>query len=101
MKIGNKEYKLKFTVRAMFVFEQITKKPFKVENTLDEYIYLYSMILANNPECTLDFNDFIDAVDKDINIMQEFHTMLSDYYKQQSAFKEESNEEDSDSKKKS
>ena len=53
--IKDKTYKVKYSIRAMFVFEKLTGKLFKLESLMDFYIFYYSMILAGNPECTLLF----------------------------------------------
>ena len=66
--INNTEYKVKYTIRALFIFEQITGKAFEIKTLLDNYIFFYSMILANNPENILDWNVFIDALDSDPSI---------------------------------
>ena len=39
MEINNKEYKLKYTLRALFIYEQITGKAFKLETLTDEYLF--------------------------------------------------------------
>ena len=66
--INNTEYKVKYTIRALFIFEQITGKAFEIKTLLDNYIFFYSMILANNPDNILDWNIFIDALDSDPSI---------------------------------
>lgn len=73
--IRGKEYKVKYTIRAMFIFEKMANKLFKIESLLDWYIFYYSMILANNPDCELLFDDFIDECDSNpalIVKMQEY-----------------------------
>lgn len=73
--IRGKEYKVKYTIRAMFIFEKMANKIFKIESLLDWYIFYYSMILANNPDCELLFDDFIDECDSNptlISNMQEY-----------------------------
>ena len=66
--INNTEYKVKYTIRALFILEQITGKAFEIKTLLDNYIFFYSMILANNPDNILDWNVFIDALDSDPSI---------------------------------
>ena len=44
--IKGTDYKLKYTIRAMFIYEQITGKPFGISTLLDNYIFFYSLILA-------------------------------------------------------
>lgn len=75
IKIKNKEYRVKQTIRAMFIFEQITKKAFKIETLLDNYVYFYSLILANN-EDVLEWNDFIDELDNDPTIYTQLNQIL-------------------------
>jgi hypothetical protein len=63
--INGKKYKVKYTIRALFIFERITNKAFKIETLLDNYLFFYSMILANNKENVLDWEEFLDALDSD------------------------------------
>lgn len=86
MEIRNKEYKLKYTLRALFIFEQITGKAFKLETLTDEYIFFYSMLLANNPEMSLTFEDLINAIDEDINIMIQFQNYMKSELEKQNYF---------------
>lgn len=79
IKIKNKEYQVKNTIRAMFVFEKIANKPFKIETLLDWYIYYYSMILANNSDCTLLFDEFINECDSNPSLIMD----IQDYLTQQ------------------
>lgn len=68
--IKNKEYKIKYTLRALFIFEQITGKSFNLETLLDNYIFFYSIIVANN-EDVLTWDEFIDALDSDPTILTQ------------------------------
>ena len=68
--INNKEYTVKYTNRALFVFEQITGKPFGIKTLLDNYLFFYSMILANKPDNPIDWDEFIDVLDNDKNLLQ-------------------------------
>lgn len=68
--INNKEYKIKYTLRALFIFEQITGKSFNLETLLDNYIFFYSIIVANNDD-VLTWDEFIDALDNDPTILTQ------------------------------
>ena len=37
--IKDKEYKVKYTISAMFIFEKMANKIFKIESLLDWYIF--------------------------------------------------------------
>ena len=84
--INNIEYKLKYTIRAIFIFEQIAKKPFEVTTTLDNYLFFYCMILANNPDTALDWDDFLDAVDNDKSLLLQLNEVIMDYQQKNELF---------------
>lgn len=87
--INNKEYTVKYTIRALFIFEQITGKPFGIKTLLDNYLFFYSMILANNPDNPITWDDFIDALDNDKNLLGELSKIVEDYQKQDNLFADE------------
>lgn len=78
------DYKFKFTLRAMMLWEQITKRTFNIGSITDEYLYLYCMLMANNPDSNLTFDELIDAMDEDPNIMLHFKEALEAYNKKSS-----------------
>lgn len=78
IKINGKEYKFKNTLRAMFIFEQITNKSFKIETLLDNYVYLYSILLANNEDNIIQWDEFINALDDDASIYNQLMEILSE-----------------------
>lgn len=96
--LNNKVYKVKYTIRALFIFEQITGKSFKLETLLDNYVFYYSIILANNPDNIIDWDEFIDALDNNPKKLEEFGKVLSDEEKKDKLF--EVVEEGEDNKKK-
>lgn len=81
MEINGKNYELKYSLRSMFIFEEITGKSFNVETMLDTYIFCYSCILANPENPQIEFNDFIDACDKDSSIIESFNQFMADELK--------------------
>lgn len=90
IKINEQEYEIKYSIRSLFIFEQITEKPFSLDSTLDHYIFFYSMLLANNRgEKPLDWDQFIDAIDEDPTLVTRFSSYLTDYYKSRRLFGEE------------
>lgn len=91
--INGVDYKIKYTIRALFIMEQITGKPFQVNTLLDNYIFFYSMILANNKDKILDWNDFIDALDNDPNLFKQLTEIGNSFTKKDSMFQQEVDEE--------
>lgn len=95
--IKGKDYKLKNTIRAIFIFEQISGKAFEITNVTDNTLYFYSLILANNPDTTLEFDELCDALDEDMSIMTQLNTLLAQAQKRNSIFNE-SDEADGEKK---
>lgn len=86
--INNKEYKLKYTIRALFIFERISGKPFEIHTTLDNYLFFYSMILANNPDATLEWDEFLDAMDNDTTLISQLNQVIVASTKKNELFNE-------------
>lgn len=84
--INEKEYKVKYTIRALFIYEQITGKPFAIKTMLDNYVFFYSMILANNPDNSLEWDEFIDALDNDVKLQVQLSQVIMDYQKKDDVF---------------
>lgn len=97
--INGKEYAVKYSIRALFIFEQITNKPFKIETLLDNYIFFYSMLLASNKDNVLQWDDFIDALDADRTLFQNLNDIVAEQEKSRQVF--EDNTPDPDGEKKS
>ena len=83
VEINGKKYNFKYTIRALFVFESITGKSFEVKNLFDNYVFLYSILIANNPDNTLLFDDFINALDEEPKIYQQLNDILNEHNKMQ------------------
>ena len=81
MVINGKTYTLKYGLRSMFVFEQMTGKPFAISSLFDTYCFLYACIISNGDNEALEFDEFIDACDNDPNIIVEFNKFMDDELK--------------------
>ena len=78
MEILGKKYEFKYSLRSMFVWEEITGKPFEVKTLLDTYILAYACIISNPENPSLEFNDFINYADEHPEVMEEFNKFMSD-----------------------
>lgn len=83
--INDKQYIIKYTLRALFIFEQITGRSFSINTLLDNYLFFYSLILANNDDVP-SWDEFIDALDKDPSILIQISKTVEDYQKRDSIF---------------
>lgn len=95
MTIKEKEYQIKQTIRALFLWEQITGKSFEIKTTLDNYLYFYCLLLANNPDF-MGWDEFINTLDEDPTILIQLSKALT----QQQELEKILYPEDSDSDKK-
>ena len=77
IKINGEEYVIKYTIRALFMMEQITGKPFKINTLLDNYIFFYCMLLANNKDKVLDWESYHDALDSDTTIFSQMTEIVN------------------------
>lgn len=89
IKINDKEYKVKYTIRALFYWEQITGKPFAINTLLDNYLFFYCMILANNPDDVLQWEDFLNAIDNDPTLFTQINATVDESQKKEELFNNE------------
>lgn len=76
--INNAEYMLKYTLRALFIYEELAGKPYSGGKMINSYILLCAMLMACNKEFLLTFDDVIDACDSDPSIFETFLSVLED-----------------------
>ena len=89
IKINDKEYKVKYTIRALFYWEQITGKSFAINTLLDNYLFFYCMILANNPDDVLEWDQFLNAIDNDPTLFSQINSTVEDSQKKDELFNNE------------
>ena len=70
-----KEYELKYSFRALMLYENITQKPFIPKNVTDIITFFYSVLLASAQE-PIDFNEFIDWLDENTDQLNMFSAWL-------------------------
>jgi hypothetical protein len=99
IRINGKDYSIKYTIRALFIWEQITKRKFEITTLLDNYLFFYSMILANNPDNVLNWDDFIDALDSDPTLYKRISDVVSEQDSKNQIFKDENEKPKKDKKK--
>lgn len=97
VKILDKEYKIKYTLRSIFIFEQITRKHFSVQTTFDQFIFFYSLIMANNQDSQLTFDEFIAYLDENPETIQQLSEFIEKEFRKDGQF--EGNSEEGDSEK--
>lgn len=102
IKINGIDYKVKYTIRALFLMEQITGTQFQIKTLLDNYLFFYCMILANNKdkEKILGWDEFIDALDNDKELMKQLTDIQIEEQKKNELLADDKDKEGKTSKKK-
>lgn len=93
IEINGVNYNIKYTIRALFIFEQITGKAFKIETLLDNYIFFYSMILACNKENVLDWDTYLNELDSNPNLFAEMNEIVAEEQKKNKVFEKKESKE--------
>lgn len=86
--IQGKDYKLAYNLRTLFLYEEIAGKPYEGKKTVESYTLMYAMLLANNEDFSLSFEELINECDADLGLFQEFTEVLVEQGKRASAFLE-------------
>lgn len=68
------------------MFEQITGKAFEIKTLLDNYIFFFCMILANNKDKVLEWDNFLDALDNDKELFATMNAIVNEQEKQKKIF---------------
>lgn len=82
IKIGDKEWKLKYSIRALFLYERLTGKSFEMAGLEDQVIFFYCILLAQNPEF-MTFDEFCDAIDEGELDITELNQFVNDQQQKQ------------------
>lgn len=70
--IKGKDVTLKYSFRAMMIYENITKKTFEPKGLTEFIILFYSLIMAADKESELTFDEFVDWLDEHTEQFNDF-----------------------------
>lgn len=84
--IRGKEWKLAYNLRTLFFFEEMAGHPYKGDKTVETYLLFFSMLMANNADFSMQFDEFVEACDEDMCLYQSFVEVMDEYGKRVSAF---------------
>lgn len=87
MEIKGKNYNLKYSLRSMFAFEEITGKSFSIDSLLDTYCFCYACIIICPDNPPLTFDEFIDWCDEHPETIGEFNSYIEEEMKKRDLFK--------------
>lgn len=99
IKVKDREVKLKWTMRAIMLYENIQNKSFSPDSTTDVLIYMFCIILSSDKEVDLTFDEFLDMVDENPEMIVEFSTWLTKELNKDSMLSPSEEESEEDKKK--
>ena len=75
--INDKDIELKYTLRSMMMYENITGKTFAPEGVSDILTFFYCVVVASAKNYELKFDDFLDVIDENQDKLNEFSLWLT------------------------
>lgn len=74
--INNKQITLKYTIRAMMMYENITGGTLQPSSLTDVITFFYCVVLASSMDYSIKMEDFIDWLDEHPDTINEFGEWL-------------------------
>lgn len=81
--IKEREIALKYSFRALMIYENITQKSFNPQGLTDVITFFYSVVVASARDMALSFDDFLDWIDDNPSSLNDFSQWLTDVYNHQ------------------
>ena len=70
------EVELRYSMRALFQYENITGQSFNPKSLQDFCTFFYCVLVSSNKDLDLTFDEFVDYLDEDPSKMSEFAEWL-------------------------
>lgn len=88
--IKDTEIEIKYTIRALFIYEQLADKTFNPQTLTELFLFFYALILACKTDIQLTFNELIEICDEDSSLFPLFQSWLNDEFTKQNQFTDKS-----------
>lgn len=88
--IKDTEVEIKYTIRALFIYEQLADKTFNPQTLTELFLFFYALILANKTDIQLTFNELIQLCDNDSTLFPLFQNWLNEEFSKQNQFTDKS-----------
>lgn len=85
--INEKNVELKYSIRAMMMYENITDKSFNPVNVTDVLTFFYCIVVASSKDYSLTFDDFIDMIDENPQYITDFTKWIQSIIETQNVIK--------------
>lgn len=100
IKIKDQDYNLKYSIRALLLYERITGRGIQIDTLADQIQFFYCLLLASNPDMELTFDQFIDAIDNEEIDITQIQQFVIDQQKRQDELKNKTDKPNKKSSKK-
>lgn len=87
--IKGNEVDIKGTVRAMMMYENIKGESFQPTSTENIITYMYCCVVSATKDYSLSFDEFLDIIDEDMTIVNDFVAWLIAQAENQNKLKKE------------
>ena len=77
--IKDKEIELKYTFRAYIIYEQITDENFTPKGLKEIITLFYSFLMSSDRDNTITFDEFVDYLDENPTVLDEFSQWLKEH----------------------
>lgn len=84
--VQGKELKVVYNLKGLFVYEEIAGQPYMGGKLSETYLLLYAMLIANNEEFAMTFDEFIAECDENMEIYQAFVQVMNEKMKRVEAY---------------
>ena len=71
---GGKSSRMNYNNKALLSYKE---KTFKISTLLDNYIFFYCMLLANNKDKALSWDSYLDALDNDTTLFSQMTDIVN------------------------
>lgn len=94
VKIKDKEYRIKYSIRMYLMFEGAKGRVFEGGTLTDEIALLLCCIWASDKDARITLDDLIDAIDADPSILSQWRQWLADNVERQASLMSDVGEDD-------
>lgn len=98
--IKDKEVELKYSFRSLLMWENITNKEFELKTKTDVLLYMLCVILSSDKTMHLTFDELLDMIDENPQLMVDFSEWFVTEMKKQAFLAQDVDVEKEESKKK-
>lgn len=87
--IKNKQVTLKYSLRAMMMYENVTGTTLNPSGLTDIITFYYCVVLSSSKDYSISFEDFIDWLDENPDSIKEFGLWLQETIKNNNQLKKD------------